>query len=47
MIVLNLIATIVSLIPFATFVGLQLGILASGLVQMELNKLAAQYPLAP
>jgi hypothetical protein len=39
----NCIAVVVSLIPFGVIVGMPLGILASALVQVELNKLADHY----
>lgn len=39
----NCLAIVLSLIPFGVVIGLPLGILASVLVQMELNKLAERY----
>ena len=40
---INCVAMVVSIIPFGVIVGLPLGILASVLVQMELNKLADRH----
>ena len=42
-IALNCIAIVLSLIPFAAVIGFPLGLLASALMQVELNKLADQY----
>jgi hypothetical protein len=39
----NCLAIVFSLIPFGVVIGLPLGVLASVLVQVELNKLAASY----
>jgi len=45
-IVCNCVAFVLALIPFGVFVALPLGILASVLVQIELNRLAESYDLA-
>jgi hypothetical protein len=42
-IVLNCVAVVACLIPFGVLLGVPLGILASVMVQIELNKLAERY----